>query len=77
MKTNQLAQLLNTTPVKITEKVRSTNALTAIMAMALLEMPQDDARPYLAQAMANFAKVETKANEKRAKARENKAKRED
>ena len=66
MKTNQLAELLNTTPVKITEKVRSTNRLTAVMVMTLLEMPKETVELFVNKALANFD--EDKANDKRAKA---------
>ncbi len=42
MKNKDLADLLEVTPVQITEKLRSTNRITAIMTKLLLTLDKDD-----------------------------------
>jgi len=62
MKTNDLAQLLNTIPTKITEKSRSTNELTFLLTNILLAMPKDMVEQFMPTALAKYAENAEKIN---------------
>ena len=62
MKVNDLAEMLETTAVKITEKSRSTNKLTMVMANLLLSMPKDMVEQFVPSALTKYAENEEKIN---------------
>jgi len=62
MKTSELAELLGTTPAKITEKSRSTNELTFLLTNILLAMPKDTVELFAPTALAKYAENKEKIN---------------
>ena len=70
MKPKDLAELLDSKPTLVTEKIRSTNKLSSLMALVLLEMPKEVVEPFIENAVLKYKEKEETMLKRKVEAKE-------